>query len=77
MAENMMNQAHKTTTDEYREGWDRIFGKKPGLHERLCTCGHRIELHEDFDFNIHECQHGGCQCLQFRDIEVRGRDETA
>jgi hypothetical protein len=27
MSENMMNSAHKTSTPEYRSGWDRIFGK--------------------------------------------------
>lgn len=26
MSENLMNSAHKTSTDAYREGWDRIFG---------------------------------------------------
>lgn len=24
--ENLMNSAHKASTDAYREGWDRIFG---------------------------------------------------
>jgi len=29
MAENMMNSAHKSTNDKYREEYDRIFrGKK-------------------------------------------------
>lgn len=28
MKENLMNSAHKTSTKEYRMGWDRIFGNK-------------------------------------------------
>lgn len=27
MAENLMSKGHKTTTDKYRDGWDRIFKK--------------------------------------------------
>jgi hypothetical protein len=28
MAENLMNSEHKATNEKYREGYDRIFGKK-------------------------------------------------
>lgn len=27
MAENMMNSAHKASSDTYREGWNRVFNK--------------------------------------------------
>lgn len=27
MRENLMNKSHKTTTQAYRDGWDRTFGK--------------------------------------------------
>lgn len=33
MAENMMNKEHKATSDEYRAGYDRIFGKLSGARE--------------------------------------------
>lgn len=28
MKENLMNSAHKTSTDSYREQYDRVFGKR-------------------------------------------------
>lgn len=37
--------------------------------ERMCICGHAIWEHEDYDFDIHECNHDGCDCEQFRDAE--------
>ena len=39
------------------------------IEERLCVCGHDIYEHDDYDFNTHECNHLGCGCLQFRDVE--------
>lgn len=32
---NMMNSAHKASTDAYRDGWDRIWGDKKDTEE--CT----------------------------------------
>jgi hypothetical protein len=37
------------------------------VDERMCECGHDIHCHEDYDFNIHECTHFECSCLQFND----------
>lgn len=38
-----------------------------GTKERPCVCGHDIWEHEDYDFDIHECNHDGCGCKQFLD----------
>ena len=36
---------------------------------RMCTCGHAIWYHEDWDFNIHECNYAECKCQQFKDAD--------
>lgn len=37
--------------------------------ERMCVCGHATWEHEDYNFDIHECNHDGCQCKQFLDVD--------
>lgn len=35
MSENLMNSAHKASTPEYRDGWDRIFGASDASDNRI------------------------------------------
>lgn len=44
--------------------------------ERLCVCGHDIWEHEDYDLDIHECNHTGCDCQQFKDAD-EGSDDIS
>ena len=39
---------------------------------RMCVCGHNIWYHEDWDFDIHECNAGECACQQFKDADSYG-----
>jgi hypothetical protein len=40
-----------------------------GTAVRICVCGHDIWEHEDYDFDIRECNHSGCECKQFKDAD--------
>ena len=40
MPENLMNSAHKSSTDNYRTGWDATFGAKERCPE--CRVEHGI-----------------------------------
>lgn len=39
MRENLMNKSHKTTTQAYRDGWDRTFGKTQTPGAGVCAIG--------------------------------------
>lgn len=38
MPENLMNSAHKSTTDAYRRGWDMIFAGDCLCSDEECCC---------------------------------------
>ena len=47
----------KPATEEYREGWERVFGKKEEVYYCLC-CGCELDFipHEDGGFCSYMCE---------------------